>query len=238
MTLPATDDMHRRWDRFAREDPMFYIATARRAWTPEAFLESGRSTAEGVMKWIGDDVPRRRMLDLGCGLGRTAVHFADSFDLVEAIDISPTMIEKARALCPRTNIRFSVGSGSDLGQLGDDHFDAVFCRLMFQHIPDRQVIASYLWEIARVLQPQGKAVVQFDTRPNRLLIRLYRTLPDIMLPRVHRRCIRRYRRQPGEVRQLLDQAGLRILDEHGARSAGHVFLLAPARSIPADQSGG
>ena len=71
-------------------------------------------------------------------------------------------------------------------------------------------------------------MIQFDTRRDGLALRLYRALPDPLLPRAHRRFLRRYRRDAAVLRDLMRAAGLAIVEERHAGSDQHFFLLAPA----------
>jgi ubiquinone/menaquinone biosynthesis C-methylase UbiE len=122
-------------------------------------------------------------------------------------------------------VHFSTIGGTDLKQFENDTFDLVYSYIVFQHIPEEAVIESYLREISRVLKPGGRAALQFDTRPEGALVKLYKSLPDSLLPRPHRRFIRRYRRRPERLQILMEGAGLTIADEQGRRTAEHFFLL-------------
>ncbi len=230
--------MRRHWDRFARRDPMYYVA-AHRGLTPERFFESGRQTAEQILGWLGacpgasPGAACGRMLDLGCGLGRTAVAFARHFDHVDAVDISPEMIRRARALDPPANVRFEVSNGTDLRVFDDGQYDLVLSMLVFQHIPDDRVVASYLAEIARVLRPDGRAVLQFDTRPPGVLSRVYEHLPTLLTggPRgTHGRYIRRYRRSPDRLTRMVAAAGLAVHEQRGPGTANHLLLVKEVRA--------
>ncbi len=221
--------MARRWNRFARHDSYGAIVTRKEAWSTEEFLASGRDLAAYTLDWVGTAVARRQMLEIGCGVGRTVLHFAASFEHVDGVDVSAEMIEQGRALDLPANVRLRVGTGRDLGSFESGVYDLVYSGLVFQHIPSAGVVASYLAEIARVLDPAGRAVLQFDTRPDPLSLRLYRSLPDALLPRAHRRFLRRYRRDANAVRGMMRPAGLSILEERHAGTAEHFFLLTAAR---------
>ncbi len=225
LSTTSLKQARRRWESVARADPMHSIATSRRDWTAESFYASGRAPVEEILAFSGPDLPRGRMLDIGCGLGRTARHFGRHFERVDGIDISPTMIEQATRHGLGPNVRLVAGSGRDLAPYEDEAFDLVFAYLVFQHVGRWETIESYLVEIARVLRPEGRAALQFDTRPPNRLIALYKTLPDPLLPRCHRRHLRRYRRRAGLVRERMGAAGLVILKERGAGTASHFFLL-------------
>jgi SAM-dependent methyltransferase len=219
-----TGEMRDRWRRFARDDPMFHIASNRRRWDPEDFLEGGRPTVARAVEWAGPELPHETALEIGCGLGRMLVHLAERFDRVYGVDIAPEMIEGARELVP-ANVELAVNSGDDLAPLEDERFDFVLSIQVFQHIPDREVIARYLGEVARVLRRNGRAVLQFDTRPANAVRRIVLALPDPVLPHTRRRYLRRYRLDPGELDTMVSAAGLRAVDEHGRGTADHYVLL-------------
>jgi ubiquinone/menaquinone biosynthesis C-methylase UbiE len=183
---------------------------------------------EQALSWIGDGVPRGRMLEIGCGVGRTAVPFANHFQHVEGVDISPRMVEAANARTLPANVHLQATSGADLTPFDDASLDLVFSEHVFQHIADASVIERYLDEIARVLGQGGAALLQFDTRRPTLGSWLQYVLPDRLLPRKRRRHMRRYRRSPEWVRQAAAQAGLRIEWERGECSHWHWFLLRSA----------
>lgn len=228
MTVEQSPDpraMREHWNAFGGDDAMYYIATRDEAWTPEAFFASGAPLAAQVIDWLPGSLPRRRLLEVGCGIGRITLHFAAAFDHVDGVDIAPSMIEQAKANDPPANVTYAAVDGASLAAFEDDAFDVVFSALVFQHIPDESVVDAYLHEIARVLAPGGRAVLQFDTRPQSFVNRMLKRLPDAVLPRPHRRYIRRYRRPAEALRARFAHAGLAILDERGARESEHFFLL-------------
>ncbi len=220
--------MARHWDEFARRDPYFYVLTSIGFGGPDVFYASGRPLAEEIVGWIGDGTGRGTAVEIGCGLGRVAVHVAAHFDRVDGVDVSREMLDRARAHDLPDNVHLHLGSGRDVAAIAEGSADLVYSLLVFQHIPDVDVIASYLRDVRRVLAPAGRAVIQLDTRPEHLLLRAYKALPDPLLPRVHRRYIRRYRRDPERVRELIAAAGLTVVDERDRASEFHRYLLAPA----------
>lgn len=221
--------MAERWDGLARRDAMHFIATSRTAWDADGFYASGQRLVDRIMSWVGDRAARRRMLEIGCGLGRTAVHFARLFERVDGIDISPAMIEQARQHQLPANLNLAVSSGEDLALFADRSFDLVYSGLVFQHIADDVVIQTYLSEIARVLDSQGVAVLHMDTRPQSLARRVYLSFPDFLLPRHHRHYIRRYRRDARQLRQWMHNARLDVYQERNPATADHFFFLRHAR---------
>ena len=229
MARDAVESMARRWDALAQENAMHYIATEQRTWDEQAFRASGERVAAMVHAWLGPDHPRERLLEIGCGLCRTTVHFAKGFERVDGIDIARSMIEQAEATELPANLHLTVGCGATLEPFEDDRFDCVYSAQMFQHIADAEVIRSYLREVGRVLRPQGTAILHFDSRPTRMLIEMYKALPDALLPRHHRRHIRRYRRDAAELRRWMHDAELEVIDERGAGTEVHWLRVRGAR---------
>jgi SAM-dependent methyltransferase len=221
--------MRDRWRGFARSDPMHYIDTREEEpWTKDEFFAAGRDVARDVLAWAGNDLRRDRMLDIGCGMGRMLVHFAPYFERVDGVDIAPEMIEQARESGLPANVHVEVSSGADLSQIEDRGLDFVFSFLVFQHIPEPDVIRAYLKEVGRVLRPSGKAALQFDTRPKTLASRIAYALPDFMLPRSRRSYIRRYRRSREELMTMVQEAGLVLESERDPNTEVDFLLLRPA----------
>jgi SAM-dependent methyltransferase len=223
--------MREHWRRFARDDAMYYVATNRNEWTAEDFYAAGRELVDDVLVWAGEGLRRERMVEIGCGAGRLLVHFAREFERVDGFDIAPEMIEAARSHMP-ANVHLTVSSGADLGPLPSESVDFVFSNQVFQHVPDREVVAAYLAETVRVLRPGARAILHFDTRPPSLKRRVAMALPDRLLPRERRRYIRRYPLPASWPRQAAENAGLLIIDERVPATDWHMLLLerrAPAQ---------
>jgi ubiquinone/menaquinone biosynthesis C-methylase UbiE len=163
--------MRREWDERARENARHYVATAQTEWNDDEYFESGR---ENVRREIltdmgnvcqGRDPKSMKVLEIGCGSGRITRALAEIFGEVYAVDISGEMIRQAReALKNNPNAHVFQNSGSDLAVLGDVQVDFAFSYIVFQHIPSREVIQSYVREVHRLLRPGGlfKFQVQGD----------------------------------------------------------------------------
>lgn len=159
----------RLWDRLAKDHAMSAISTSKADWDMEEFFERGKRLVESFclpfFREVGFNPAGKRMLDLGCGIGRTTRFFTELFAEACGVDISEEMINLARNLNQdKPNLRFDVGNGFDLGMYEDNQFDFVFCYLIFQHISSRKIIRLYIGEIDRVLKPDGLFQLQFNTK--------------------------------------------------------------------------
>ena len=164
------DRMRRDWDRRARENARYYVATGQKEWTDEEFFEAGEQEVKGhILNDLqnicqGRDPKSMRVLEIGCGAGRVTRALANFFGEVYAVDISPSMVQQARqALAAFPNAHVFCNNGRDLSVvrrnwwerlgIGKLELDFAFSCLVFQHIPSREVIESYVREVHRLLKP-------------------------------------------------------------------------------------
>ena len=137
-------------DRWASEVEASELDPIRRAFCP--------TTPETTyaLRMLGD-LSGRRLLDLGCGPGETSAWFAMQGAIVDAVDISPGMIEVARGLAERLEvsdrINFHVAPGESL-PFPDAHFDVVFGHDCLHHMD----LERARDEILRVIKPACRAV--------------------------------------------------------------------------------
>jgi len=154
--------MQREWDQRARENARFYVNTERQEWTDAEFFESGeRTVAEEILTDMinicqGKEPKRMRVLEIGSGAGRVTRALAKVFGEVYGVDISGEMVRQARAaLADLRHVHIFQNSGKDLEVLGRLRFDFVFSSIVFQHIPSREVIESYVRSVRERLRPGG-----------------------------------------------------------------------------------
>jgi SAM-dependent methyltransferase len=95
--------------------------------------------------------------ELGCGPGPVTAHLRDLGLDVFGIDLSPVMIDLARAAHP--DLRFEVGS-MDALDLADGSLGGIVSWYSVIHAPPRDV-AAYVAEFRRVLAPGGHLLLAF-----------------------------------------------------------------------------
>jgi SAM-dependent methyltransferase len=200
--------MRRTWDALAGSDSPVYVGDP----------ATGAEELAGLLGRLGVDLPAGRggrCVEVGCGPGRMTGALADRFDEVLALDVSPAMLERARANVSAQNVEFRPVSGERLEGVDDGVADALVCYLVLQHLPSRAVIESYLREFARVLAPGGEALVQVPVLASGWRPRLWRAArrPFVGVSRRPERgpAFRGFRLTSAELEAALAAAGLRVL---------------------------
>lgn len=148
------------WDARAKENARYYVATGREDWTDEEFFASGeRALSEQILNDMinicqGRDPKQMRVIEIGCGAGRITRALSGLFGEVHGVDVSGEMVAQARqALADRPNAFVYQNNGKDLSVLPPGPYDFAFSMIVFQHIPSREVIYSYVREVHRLLRP-------------------------------------------------------------------------------------
>lgn len=102
--------------------------------------------------------PGERVLDVGCGVGTTAIAVAHRYGAaVDAVDLAPLMLERAEANVRAAGAgdRVSVREGDILGlPYDDDTFDCVIAEAVTMFV-DRERAAR---ELMRVCRPGGRVL--------------------------------------------------------------------------------
>ena len=106
-----------------------------------------------IIRQLIDSIPPGRVLDAACGTGHYARYLSERGHAVSGVDLSPEMIEKARANTP--GVEFRSGSLEALPFSGQT-FDLVMCGLALTHLPE---ISKAVSGIGRVLKVGGTAVI-------------------------------------------------------------------------------
>jgi ubiquinone/menaquinone biosynthesis C-methylase UbiE len=101
-----------------------------------------------------------RILDVGCGTGRTLDMLAAAMPdaALTGIDLSPPYVERARHRCRGHHLSLVVGNAEAL-PFPDGHFDAVTSTFLFHELP-RAVRRTVAAEMVRVCRPGGRIVIE------------------------------------------------------------------------------
>jgi ubiquinone/menaquinone biosynthesis C-methylase UbiE len=104
--------------------------------------------------------PGMTVLELGCGIGSFTRELARSGADVVAIDVSPELLEIAKANCSASNVRYEIQNAYALNY-SEDVFDSVVGSSVLHHLE----IEEALRDVYRVLKPSGTI---YFTEPNML----------------------------------------------------------------------
>lgn len=124
-----------------------------------------------------------RVLEIGCGLGRLASAIAASGREIACVDLSPTMIERARLRAELQRASFESGDFLEV-EFGGRLFDCVISAATLHHMPADQAISR----MAALVRPGGRLIVQ-DLRRDASIAdagRAYVALAGVVLGRLVR----------------------------------------------------
>ncbi|WP_432119649.1 class I SAM-dependent DNA methyltransferase [Streptomyces sp. bgisy032] len=163
--------------------------------------------------------------DLGCGPGKVTAHLAALGVRVFGVDVSPKMIELARAAYP--DLRFRTGSMTAL-DMGTDELGGILAYYATHHTPPH-CLPTVFAEFHRTLAPGGHLLLAGHVGDDEHL-RPTRAYGD------HPVSYESYLLPPERIAALLEQAGLvvttRMVQEPqggSGRRAGTVLAYKPTR---------
>ncbi|MBZ0267059.1 methyltransferase domain-containing protein [bacterium] len=143
------------------DDRLFSRTEYRRviAW-PERILREAPFLAE-----MTSAAPERSLLDVGCGTGEHARHFAEQGWRAVGIDLSEKMIGDAQDHAGETEAggaaRFELRDAADAGDLPDAPFGAAICLgNAFAFLEDKETLDRFLSGVAAALLPGAPFLVQ------------------------------------------------------------------------------
>lgn len=165
----AAAHVSKSWESLAKHDPLWAIVSTPdkrgNRWGEDEFLDTGTVEVRHAFNFLaklGITPATSAALDFGCGVGRLTQALAQRFGRVDGVDISPTMLDKARAMNRNGDrVRFVQGEPDRL-PLPSANYDFVLSRIVLQHLP-ATMQSMYLREFMRVLKPGGVAVFQVVT---------------------------------------------------------------------------
>ena len=112
----------------------------------------------GVLVDLVPEDPEARWVEVACGPGLIARAMAPRVGSVVGLDLTPAMVDKARADAAAAgveNVSFVVGDATAL-DLPDDSFGGAITRFSLHHIPGP---VRVLEEMRRVVKPGGYVIV-------------------------------------------------------------------------------
>lgn len=179
--------------RFAREGeglaavcsygmPAFYNKAIQ--WTQRHALRPHIGT------WSG-----RRVLDVGCGVGRWSLQLAAQGNHVVGMDLSQTMVDVARRRAVEQGLSCRFQQGNVVHADLDDRFDSILVVTVLQHILDPVDVRRAIDNLVRHLNPGGSLVL-LEAAPTGAQDRCDTNV-------FHARC-------ESDYRELLMEAGLRV----------------------------
>jgi SAM-dependent methyltransferase len=231
---PSYATRKREWERFATEDPHFYICTELPRGDFDAFWQSGEGLVEAELMPLvrRHNVHVGTALEIGCGLGRLLFPLSRRFKLVLGSDISEQMVSQGTTLAAKRgimNARFLTIDDPERLASGLDPFqgkiDFAYSLFVLQHIDDFRIVEAYIKALTGLLAPAGIAYLQFDTRDKTLLYYIKMAVPDLLLPGNLRQGARRIRSRPNEIEGCFARNQLKILESIKPGTALHRYVV-------------
>lgn len=184
-------------------------------------LASGEGVVELLDK-LGALDTDATTLHIGSGLGRVESHLRTRVRRCVGVDVSPSMVKRARRLVSFDNVDFYCTDGKDLSRWPDGSFQVIYSFLVFQHL-SRPQFRCYVEEAHAKLSKKGQFVFQ-------MMVDDSGTRPEP--PPSHPYGLRYYRR--AEVQELLERVGFDQIDradleghpDDSAKSVGNVVFRA------------
>jgi 2-polyprenyl-3-methyl-5-hydroxy-6-metoxy-1,4-benzoquinol methylase len=207
--------IHKNWTELGEGDPLWVVLTdpTKRGnkWDVDEFLDTGRQEIAQLMRkldTLGIATSKERALDFGCGVGRLSQALAAHWTKVDGVDVSTSMIERAKSINRFSDrVSFHVNVSEDLSAFPDATYDFIYSNIALQHIPP-QFQLQYVADFVRLLK-HNTGIAVFQTvhtvgwrkyLPNTLVdlyrrvrargkafIPLYGVSPDEVVARIQRR---------------------------------------------------
>jgi SAM-dependent methyltransferase len=160
---PGGDELARcarMFDRSVRESPEASVALY--SLGSPALFEAATAEIAALLDELGVLGGERRLLEIGCGIGRFQQALSGRAAEITGIDIAPGMIAEARRRCAGLpNVTLMKTSGRDLAAFAPATFDTVLAidSLPYVHRIGMALLQTHFYEVARVLQKGGDFVI-------------------------------------------------------------------------------
>lgn len=164
------DSIQQYWDRHAAADPLWAVLAfpdkSGGRWSVQDFMKTGEREIALLFHRCAElqlQLPHRRALDFGCGVGRLTQALARRHQHVFGADISPVMIDLARRLNRYPDrVEYLCTAATGLETLRDASFDCIYSNIVLQHVAP-EISVHYLNQFFRLLEPHGLLVFQLPS---------------------------------------------------------------------------
>jgi ubiquinone/menaquinone biosynthesis C-methylase UbiE len=181
---------------------------------------------KALHRWTLDQAdlkPGDAVLDVGCGTGTlllTAAGRVGPVGTLHGVEPSREMAEHARRKAEARRVTLDVVDGSaDRLPHPPASFDAVFCTLVFHHLPPR-MRAPAVREMHRVLRPGGRMVIVDWQRPRSLARAI--ASPMLLVYLLHNLLSRRSALDEPSVEALMKELGIEDVSRRSFENGGPV----------------
>jgi SAM-dependent methyltransferase len=173
--------------------------------------------------------PRARLLELGAGFGRYAIHYSLLGHHVTAIEIVPAQVESLKAKIAKGesgDLTVYLGDARNLRMIADESVDVVLCLGPLYHLQRVEDRLRCVQEAVRVLKPGGILAAAYV---NRYMVAAMTINRDVQM--IHTGFLEPLRDQgliqhpqfdpfahaayyatPDEMESLLAQGGMQVID--------------------------
>ncbi len=151
----------------------FWNRTAKKFGGKEDYTPVLIPSSKGLLNWYVDFLQRtalneillqivgKRVLDLGCGVGRWSARLAATGVHVIGLDLSREMVKEAKKRVAKkklSNVDFVVASVHNL-PFTSRTFDAILSVTVLQHLVDKLAFRLAVSDIIRVVEAEGEIVL-------------------------------------------------------------------------------
>ncbi len=203
--------------------------------TSEFWSEPSEDVYYLVARWKKSGLSR--VLDLGCGMGRHSLLFAENGFEVTALDLSESGLRKLRALATERGLHIRTVQ-ADLTSLpfDDGSFDAVLAYHSIYHVNSQGMVAA-VSELHRVMRPGAEVYLTLNSKSNPTYSDPRNRVVDVnvrMKQEEDGTVLPHYYCDMGDIGRLFSRFDMirvrQIEDIFNGRSSWHYFILA-ARSV-------
>lgn len=163
----------KKWDSLAVENDRYYVRSVDHEQSDEEYEESGRKNIEAFIENDAllcnraSPLCDKSILEIGCGSGRITKSLCRIFKHVVAVDISPTMLEKAQKFVNSDNVTFVESDGASV-PVPPETVDLAFSYIVYQHFPSEDAIEKSFLGVQRALRSGGlfKTQIRGEKHPD------------------------------------------------------------------------